>query len=298
MDCRALQEAFRLQLQQPPLRLDALETFDVFCPLVEAHPDVKPAITARGDLCMVALRPLPAGTLLLREEPLAVSRCDPEDSSYNMLLLLSTTAKNFDHLKKATFGLMPRHGLPKEGDVHALFLQIIAGMKELVSLVFEAKSTGRSAAALCAAFEGLSQDDAIDIATSITSFCLQHKHQEEAADELMRLTVAFLLNSFAASSNEVRLCRFCALFNHSCDPSATPETEGDYVSMRLLRPVAAGEEITFCYVPLKQDLRGWRCSLRSFSRRPSASTVVVQAASERRKEWHQAGSADSGCGWL
>ena len=113
-----------------------------------------------------------------------------------------------------------------------------------------------------------------------------------------------------------RLCRFCALFNHSCssaqicearkailrlsrsqgDPSAAPETEGETVGMRLLRPrpelsieqhqtfikvpyqimskhhtaikhpivaalevlvdwrsVAAGEEITFSYVPLKQD---------------------------------------------
>lgn len=52
---------------------------------------VAPALTARGDLCLVATRALPQGALVLREEPLAVSRCDPEDASYNMLLLLSTT---------------------------------------------------------------------------------------------------------------------------------------------------------------------------------------------------------------
>eukprot|EP00434_Breviolum_minutum_P023370 symbB.v1.2.020616.t1/scaffold1747.1/size103332/3 len=174
-----------------------------------------------------------------------------------MLLLLSTTAKHFECLKTATFGLMPRRRLPKEGEAHALFLQIVSGMKELVHLVWEAKSVERSTEALCAAFEGLSQEDGREIATTITSFGLQQEDLGKAAEELMRLTVVFLLNSFASSDNEVRLCRFCALFNHSCDPSAAPETEDGRVGMRLLRPVAAGEEITFSYVPLKQDPSAW-----------------------------------------
>lgn len=259
MDVRLLQEALLLQLQQPPLRLPDCELLGpkVSCPLLEAHADVRPAVTARGDLCMVAMRSLPADTLLLREEPLAASRCDPEDSSYNMLLLLSTTAKHFEYLKTATFGLMPRRRLPKEGEAHALFLQIVSGMKELVHLVWEAKSVERSTEALCAAFEGLSQEDGREIATTISSFGLKQEDLGKAAEELMRLTVVFLLNSFASSDNEVRLCRFCALFNHSCDPSATPETEDGSVGMRLLRPVAAGEEITFSYVPLKQDPSAW-----------------------------------------
>eukprot|EP00435_Cladocopium_sp_Y103_P014844 s236_g3.t1 len=214
MDCRHLQEAFRLQLQQPPLRLPNCELLGpkVSCPLLEAHCDVQPAVTTRGDLCMVAVRSLSADTLLLREEPLAVSRCDPEesgdfighlssagqDSSYNMLLLLSTTAKHFEYLQSATIGLTPRRCLPKEG-------RLIRLQKASIP----------------------SKEDGREIASNITSFCSQQEDHEKAAEELLRLTVAFLLNSFAAASNnEVRLCRFCALFNHSCDPSATPETDG------------------------------------------------------------------------
>lgn len=235
---------------------------------------------------MVAVRSLSADTLLLREEPLAVSRCDPEDSSYNMLLLLSTTAKHFEYLQSATIGLMPRRCLPKEGEAHALFLQIVAGMKELVHLVWEAKSIERSTAALCAAFEGLNEEDGREIASNITSFCSQQEDHEKAVEELLRLTVAFLLNSFAAASNnEVRLCRFCALFNHSCDPSATPETHGGIVGMRLLRSVAPGEEITFSYVPLK-DPAAWPVERRqeflskSFGFRCNCHRCIEEAVPE------------------
>eukprot|EP00438_Fugacium_kawagutii_P023529 Skav207262 [mRNA] locus=scaffold2560:221385:222308:- [translate_table: standard] len=175
-----------------------------------------------------------------------------------MLLLLSTAARHFEYLRTATVGLMPRRCLPKEGEAHALFLQIVAGMKELVHSIWEANSIERSTAGLCAAFEGLTEDDAQDIASTITEFCLLHEDKDEATDELMRLTVAFLLNSFAsASHNEVWLCRFCALFNHSCDPSAVLDTDERTVAMRLLRSVSAGEEITFCYVPLKEDPAAW-----------------------------------------
>lgn len=49
------------------------------------------------------------------------------------------------------------------------------------------------------------------MACSLLGFCSKGSD----VDELLRLTTVFLLNSFAAE-NEVRLCRFCALLNHSC----------------------------------------------------------------------------------
>merc|ERR1719223_293509 len=97
------------------------------------------------------------------------------------------------------------------------------------------------------------QSDALMISKELWEFCETHPSTDDA--ELVRLTTVFLLNSFGSSRSEVRLCRFCALFNHSCEPCALPqwETAGEsqqIVGMRLLRDVAAGEEITFAYMSL------------------------------------------------
>ncbi|CAJ1347942.1 unnamed protein product, partial [Effrenium voratum] len=110
----------------------------------------------------------------------------------------------------------------------AVFVAILEGLRELVALV-AATSLERSSAALLAAFEGLKEEDARDIASTLGAFC-HRQPDEEAKEELMRLTVCFLLNSFG-SSDEVRLCRFCALFNHSC--SSVGDLLGAIRSMTL-----------------------------------------------------------------
>ena len=105
-------KALRLQLRQPPWHLQLPATNEV-----EAR-GVTPALTCRGDLCLVATEAMPQGTLVLREQPLAVARCDAE-ASYNMLLLLKATAESFEVLQESTVGLTPREGLPREGQAHA-----------------------------------------------------------------------------------------------------------------------------------------------------------------------------------
>ncbi|CAE8693581.1 unnamed protein product, partial [Polarella glacialis] len=278
--CRALQEAFRLLMIQPPFRLPEQQALELLgpstaCPLLEVDPDLAPVLTPRGDLGMVALKVLPAGRLLLREVPLASTRCDPEDSSYNMLLLLANTARDFDHLKVVSYGLMPRGAVPRaehlNAEVQSVFTDIIDGLREMVALVRSTKSEKRTVEALRMAFSDLTEADARDIGTALSCFCRKHsgdQQVEEQADaELLRLTVVFLLNSFGSSQDEIRLCRFCALFNHSCEPCAMPEWESRgeqprVVGMRLMRAVAAGEEITFTYVPLHQNPTAWPLSRR------------------------------------
>ncbi|KAK3290508.1 uncharacterized protein B0H64DRAFT_332077 [Chaetomium fimeti] len=39
-----------------------------------------------------------------------------------------------------------------------------------------------------------------------------------------------------------------AMINHSCDPNAFVHFEGNEIRVRSLRPIAAGEEITICYI--------------------------------------------------
>ena len=50
-----------------------------------------------------------------------------------------------------------------------------------------------------------------------------------------------------------------ALFNHACDPNAVKvQAPGFRVEVRALRPLAAGEEIRFSYVPLVDDVAARR----------------------------------------
>eukprot|EP00933_Yihiella_yeosuensis_P003335 TRINITY_DN10604_c0_g1_i1.p1 TRINITY_DN10604_c0_g1~~TRINITY_DN10604_c0_g1_i1.p1 ORF type:complete len:436 (+),score=79.36 TRINITY_DN10604_c0_g1_i1:33-1310(+) len=273
--CEKLQEAFAEYLLRPPFSLPREQVIDKFgasasCPLLAVDPDLSPALTSRGDLCMVAVRSLPAGRLLLREVPLATSRCDSEDSSYNMLLLLATTARNYDRLRQVSYGLMPRGSLPRAehagAEVQKVFLQIVDGMREMLEVVRHVQSLDRTVAALRSCFDDLSEQDAKMVAAALVVFCGQHASEEDDA-ELLRLTVVFLLNSFGSSKDEIRLCRFCALFNHSCEPCAMPEWEGSgdskqMVGMRLVRSVSAGEEITFAYMPIHQDPTAWQLDRR------------------------------------
>ena len=73
------------------------------------------------------------------------------------------------------------------------------------------------------------QEDAKGVAGSLICFCRKGLDVEE----LLRLTCCFLLNSFAAES-EVRLCRFCALLNHSCHVET--KVEEDFAQVSRWRP--------------------------------------------------------------
>merc|ERR1712216_420809 len=47
--------------------------------------------------------------------------------------------------------------------------------------------------------------------------------------------------------------------NHSCDPSAAMSNPGESVSIKALRDIDIGEEVTICY---KSDVLRWACAKR------------------------------------
>eukprot|EP00928_Gymnodinium_smaydae_P091450 TRINITY_DN75156_c0_g1_i1.p1 TRINITY_DN75156_c0_g1~~TRINITY_DN75156_c0_g1_i1.p1 ORF type:complete len:461 (+),score=50.06 TRINITY_DN75156_c0_g1_i1:64-1446(+) len=281
-DCgRILQAQLRSFMLRPPFSLPLEEVVhtlgdEALCPLLEVDPALVIALTSRGDLCMVAGKALPAGRLLLREKPLLATRADPEDSSYNMLLLLASAAKHFDYLKSSVVGLMPRSPWPRaeppDRQTYVMFWQIVEGLMDMVKVARGANSTAQLVVALRRCFEDLGELDASDISKALWDFFQLHpsketspgEFQDHAQDdidtELVRMTFVFLLNSFARVDSEVHLCRFCALFNHSCEPNAMPEWKTDgarhVIGMRLLRDVQPGEEITFTYMSLHRDPPG------------------------------------------
>jgi hypothetical protein len=90
-----------------------------------------------------------------------------------------------------------------------------------------------------------------------TSDVLQGLDVDEIVEYIGRLES----NTFARYSTTKRktvnygsaLYNCAAMFNHSCFPSVVRQFDGQHLTLRALRPLNPGDELTMTYIPLRDD---------------------------------------------
>ena len=88
----------------------------------------------------------------------------------------------------------------------------------------------------------------------------------------------FKTNNFSISDPEMRavgagLYPYASLINHSCSPTAVAVFTGREVSVRAIRPLAAGSEVTLSYIEVATPT--------SVRRRELKTTWFFECASSR-----------------